>query len=123
MYPCVTVLGQPNPQLPLAQCCRNPYHWTVLRRPLRAAVPSIILCVKMRDRRAPQRRGSPHSGEGKNGRSLLITTEWRGYKKILLVEFQDIYNPDLQNLFRPNRVILRGVLPLGTQIPRGTWEF
>src|SRR5579859_3194408 len=90
------------------------YHWTVLRSPLRAAVPSIILCVKMRDHQAPQRRGSPHSGEGKNGWSLLIMTERRGYKKIPLVEFQDIYKTDLQNSFRPNRVILCGVLPLGT---------
>jgi len=36
------------------------------------------------------------------------------------VEFKDIYKTDLQNLFRPNRVILRGVLPLVTQIPTGT---
>jgi len=96
------------------------YHWTVLRRPLRATVPSIILCVKKWNRLAPQRRGSPHSGEGQNGRFHLITTEGRGYKKIPLVEFQDIHKTDLQNLFRPNWVILRGVLPLVTQIPSGT---
>src|ERR1700729_2951287 len=63
------------------------YHWTLLRRPLRAAVPSIILCVKNWNRRAPQRRGSPHSGEGQNGRFRLITIERRGYKKIPLVGF------------------------------------
>ena len=74
----------------------------------------------MRDRRAPQRGGSPHSGEGKNGRSLPIETERRGYKKIPLVEFEDLYKTDLQDSFRPNRVILRGVLPLVTQIPSGT---
>ena len=71
------------------------YHWTRWRRGLRTAVPSIILCVKMRDRRAPQRRGSPHSGEGQNGRSHLITAQRRGYKKIPLVGFQDIYKTDL----------------------------
>jgi len=61
-----------------------------------------------------------HSGEGKSGRVHLIKTERRGYKKIPLVGFQDIYKTDLENSFRPNRVILRGVLPLGTQIPSGT---
>src|SRR5579859_1995161 len=96
------------------------YHWTLLPRPLGATGPSIILCVKKWSRPAPQPRGSSHSPEGKNRRVHLIKTERRGYKKILLVEFQDIYKSDLQNLFRPNRVILRGVLPLGTQIPRGT---
>jgi len=49
-----------------------------------------------------------------------MKTERRGYKKIPLVEFEDIYKTDLQNSFRPNRVILRGVLPLVTQIPSGT---
>ena len=96
------------------------YHWTLLRRGLRAAVPSIILCVIMRDRRAPQRRGSPHSGEGKNGRSHLITAEWRGYEKIPVVGFQDIYKPDLQNSFQVDRSNLRGVSHVVTQIPSGT---
>ena len=36
------------------------------------------------------------------------------------MEFQDIYKTDLQNLFRPNRVNLRGVLTLVTQIPART---
>jgi hypothetical protein len=49
---------------------------------------SIILGVKMRDRPAPQRGGSPHSGEGKNGRVHLIKTERRGYKKIPLRSFK-----------------------------------
>jgi hypothetical protein len=96
------------------------YHWTLLRGPPGAEVSSIILCVKMRDLPAPQRGGSSHSGEGKNGRSHLIKSERRGYKKIPLVEFEDIYKADLQNLFRPNRVILCGVLPLVTQIPTRT---
>ena len=67
------------------------YHWTLLRGPPRAGGPSIILCVKKWSPRAPQRGGSPHSGEGKNGGSHLITAERRGYKKIPLVGFQDIY--------------------------------
>src|ERR1700733_177224 len=71
------------------------YHWTFLRRGLRAQVPSIIVGVKKWNLPAPQRRGSPHSGEGKNGRFHLITTERRGYKKIPLVGFQDIYKTDL----------------------------
>jgi len=96
------------------------YHWTEQRRPLRATGPSIILCVKKWARRAPQRRGSPHSGEGKNGRVRLITAERRGHKKIPLVEFEDIYTTDLQNSFRPDRAKLRGVSPLVTQIPSGT---
>src|SRR5579859_2583021 len=99
------------------------YHWTLLRRGLRAKGPSIILCVKKWSLPAPQRRGSSHSGEGKNGRVHLIKTERRGYKKIPLVGFQDIYKTDLENLFRLNRVILRGVLPLRTQIPSRTLEF
>jgi hypothetical protein len=96
------------------------YHWTLLRRPLCREVPSIILCVKKWNLPAPQRRGSSHSGEGQNGRFHLITAERRSYKKIPLVEFQHIYKTDLQNSFRPNRVSLRGVLPLVTQIPSGT---
>jgi hypothetical protein len=39
------------------------------------------------------------------------------------VEFEDIYKTDLQNSFRPNRVILRGVLTLVTQIMSQIWEF
>ena len=35
----------------------NIYHWTLLRRPLRAEVPSIILCVKKWNLPGPQRRG------------------------------------------------------------------
>jgi hypothetical protein len=92
------------------------YHWTLLRRGLRATGPSIILCVKKWARRAPQRRGSPHSGEGKNGRVRLITIERRGYKKIPLVGFQDLYKTDLQNSFRANRTILRGFPAVVTQI-------
>ena len=42
------------------------YHWTLLRRPLRAGTPSIILYAFHWRTQAPQRRGSPHSGEGKN---------------------------------------------------------
>ena len=74
---------------------RYNYHWTRWRRGLRAGGPSIILCVKKWAPRAPQRRGSPHSGEGQNGGSHLITAERRGYKKIPLVGFQDIYKTDL----------------------------
>jgi hypothetical protein len=92
------------------------YHWTLLRRPLRAKGPSIILCAKKWSLRAPQRRGSSHSGEGKNGRVQPITTERRGYKKIPLVGFQDLYKTDLQNSFRVNRVILRGFPAVVTQI-------
>ena len=99
---------------------RNVYHWTLLRGPPRARVPSINLCVKKWNPRAPQRGGSSHSGEGQNRGFHLMKTERRGYKKIPLVEFEDIYKTDLQNSFRPNRVILRGVLPLVTQIPSGT---
>src|SRR5579859_6614742 len=57
----------------MVACLRHEgYHWTLLRGPPRAEVPSIILCVKRRDLPAPQRGGSSHSGEGKNGRSQLI---------------------------------------------------
>ena len=66
----------------------TPYHWTLLRGPPRAEVPSIILCVKKWNLPAPQRGGSSHSGEGKNGRFHLIKTERRGYKNILLVELK-----------------------------------
>src|SRR5271155_2954752 len=96
------------------------YHWTLLRRGLRATVPSIILCAKKWNRRAPQRRGVPHSGEGKNRRFHLIKPERRGYKKIPLVGFQDIYKTDLQNSFRVDRAKLRGVSCVVTQIPSGT---
>ena len=65
---------------------------------------------------APQRGGSSHSGEGKNGRFHLITPERRVYKKIPLVGFQDLYKTDLQNSFRVNRVILRGFPAVVTQI-------
>ena len=82
--------------------------------------PSIILCVKKWSFPTPQQRGSSHSREGKNGKDHLIKAERRGYKKIPLVEFEDLYKTDLQDSFRPNRVILRGVLPLVTQIPSGT---
>src|SRR5271155_3719060 len=88
---------------------RFSYHWTLLRGPPRAGGPSIILCVKKWSPRAPQRGGSPHSGEGKNGGSHLITAERRGYKKIPLVGFQDIYKTDLQNSFRVDRAKLRAV--------------
>src|SRR5271168_1589435 len=98
----------------------NAYHWTHLRRGLRTTVPSIILCVKKWNRRGPQRRGSPHSGEGKNRRFHLIKPERRGYKKIPLVGFQDIYKTDLQNSFRVDRAKLRGVSRVVTQIPSGT---
>src|SRR5271154_2798919 len=82
--------------------------------------PSIILCVKKWSPRAPQRGGSPHSGEGKNGGSHLITAERRGYKKIPLVGYQDIYKTDLQNSFRVDRAKLRAVSRVVTQIPSGT---
>src|SRR5579859_1903209 len=98
----------------------NHYHWTLLRRPLRAEVPSIILCVKKWNLPGPQQRGYSHSGEGKNGRFHLIKAEQRGYKKIPFMEFEDIYKADLQNSFRLNRVILCGVLTLVTQIPTRT---
>src|SRR5271170_5432700 len=65
---------------------------------------------------AAQRGGSSHSGEGKNGRVQLITTERRGYKKIPVLGFQGLYKTDLQNSFRANRVILRGFLAVVTQI-------
>src|SRR5579859_7116041 len=96
------------------------YHWTLLWGPPRAKVPSIILCVKKWNLPAPQRGGSSHSGEGQNRRFHLIKTERRGYKKIPLVEFEDIYKADLEKKFRLNRVILRGVLILVRQIPTGT---
>jgi hypothetical protein len=92
------------------------YLWTHWRRGLRAHTPSIILCVQNQRMRAPQRRGSPHSGEGKKCIRRPFMMERRGYKKIPLVGFQDIYKTDLQNSFRPNRVILRGVAALVTQI-------
>src|SRR5271155_1594781 len=72
--------------------CGEVYHWTHLPRPLGAKGPSIILCVKKWSLPAPQPRGSSHSPEGKNGRVQLITTDRRGYKKILLVGFKDIYD-------------------------------
>src|SRR5277367_3154295 len=97
-----------------------PYHWTHLPRPLGATVPSIILCVKKWNRPAPQPRGSSHSLEGKNGRFRLITTERRGYKKIPLVGFQDIYKTDPQNSSRVDRAKLRGVSRVVTQVPSGT---
>jgi len=50
-------------------------------------------------------------------------TERGGYKKIPLVEFKDIYKTDLQNLFRPNPIIFRGVLTVVTQISTRTWAF
>ena len=93
----------------------NIYLWTLWRRGLRAQGPSIILAVKKWSLAAPQRRGSSHNGEGKNAKDRLVKPERRGYKKIPLVGFQDIYKTDLQNLFRPNRAILRGVVALVTQ--------
>ena len=95
---------------------RRAYHWTLLRRDLHAKGPSIILCVKKWNLPAPQRGGSSHSGEGKNGRFHLITPERRVYKKIPLVGFQDLYKTDLQNSFRANRTILRGFPAVVTQI-------
>jgi len=76
--------------------------------------------VKKWSPQAIQWRGSPYSGEGKDGRAQLITTEWRGYKKIPLVGFQNIYNTDLQNSFRVNRSKLCGVSRVVTQIPSRT---
>ena len=99
------------------------YHWTLLRGPPRAEVPSIILCVKKWNLPAPQRGGSSHSGEGKNGRFHLITPERRVYKKIPLVGFQDLYKTDLQNSFRANRAILRGFPAVVTQILAPFWDF
>ena len=52
-----------------------------------------------------------------------MKTEWRGYKKIPLVEFEDIYKADLQHSFRANRINLRGVLTLVTQILSLIWGF
>jgi len=46
--------------------------------------------------------------------------ERRGYKKIPLVEFQDIYKTDLKNSFRVNRTKLGGASRVVTQIPSGT---
>src|SRR5271154_3993231 len=96
------------------------YHWTHLPRPLGATVPSIILCVKKWNRPAPQPRGSSHSPEGQNGRFRLITIERRGYKKIPLVGFQDIYKTDRHNSFRVDRAKLRGVSSVVTQVPSWT---
>ena len=105
-------------------CCRAHqgllYHWTRWRRGLRAQGPSIILCVKKWSFQVPQRRGSSHSGEGKNAKDRLINPERRGYKKIPLVGFQDMYKTDLQNSFGVDRAKLRGVSPVVTQIPSGT---
>jgi len=67
------------------------YHWTLLRRPLRADSPSIILCVFGRTIFGPQRRGSPHSGEGHFADSPPRTAEPWHTNKNALVEFQDIY--------------------------------
>ena len=99
------------------------YHWTFLRRGLRAPSPSIILCVKKGTSFVPQRRGYSHSGEGKNGLVRHFTVERRGYEKIPVVEFKDGYKTDLQNSFRVNRIILRGVLTLVTQILSRIWWF
>jgi hypothetical protein len=99
------------------------YHWTLLRGPPRAGGPSIILCVKKWAPRVPQRGGSPHSGEGQNGGSQPITTERRGYRKIPLVGFKDLYKTDLQNSFRANRAILRGFPAVVTQILAPFWDF
>src|SRR5271170_207082 len=93
-----------------------PYHWTPQRRGLRAQGPSIILCAKKRSFQVPQRRGSPHSGEGKNGKDRLITAKRRGYGKFPVVGIQDLYKTDLQNSFRVIRIILRGVPGVVTQI-------
>src|SRR5271154_4504620 len=92
------------------------YHWTPQRRGLRAQGPSIILCAKKRSFQVPQRRGSPHSGEGKNGKDRLITAKRRGYGKFPVVGIQDLYKTDLQNSFRVIRIILRGVPGVVTQI-------
>src|SRR5271155_4024963 len=92
------------------------YHWTPQRRGLRAQGPSIILCAKKRSFQVPQRRGSPHSGEGKNGKDRLITAKRRGYGKFPVVGIQDLYKTDLQNSFRVIRIILRGVPSVVTQI-------
>jgi hypothetical protein len=99
------------------------YLWTHWPRPLGATVPSIILYVKRWNRPAPQPRGSSHSPEGKNGRFRLITTERRGYKKIPLVGFQDIYKIDSETSFWPNRARIRGVLHVVTQISGWTLNF
>jgi hypothetical protein len=100
---------------------KTDYHWTFLRRGLRAPSPSIILCVKKGTSFVPQRRGYSHSGEGKNGLVRHFTVERRGYEKIPVVEFKDGYKTDLQNSFRVNRIILRGVLTLVTQILSRIW--
>jgi hypothetical protein len=119
-----------NPRIPTATSYPNnhgsateTYHWTLLRRGLRAKGPSIILCAKKWSLPAPQRRGSPHSGEGKNGRDQPITTERSSYKKIPLVGFQDLYKTDSQNLFRANRATLRGFPAVVTQILGPIWGF
>src|SRR5271170_3796509 len=96
------------------------YHWTPQRRGLRAEAPSIILCVNQQRLPAPQRRGYSHSGEGILRRRWLFMKERRGYKKIPLVEFQDIYKTDLKNSFRVNRTKLGGASRVVTQIPSGT---
>src|SRR5271154_2084676 len=119
------VMGGDNKKTPGSQkrgadFPNSAYPWPLLRRGLRATVPSIILCAKKWNRRAPQRRGSPHSGEGKNRRFHLIKPERRGYKKIPLVEFQDIYKTDLKNSFRVDRTKLGGASRVVTQIPSGT---
>ena len=67
------------------------YHWTLLWGPPHTKVSSIILCVKKWNPHTPQWGRSSHSGEGQNGGFHFIKTEWRGYKKIPLVGFQDIY--------------------------------
>jgi hypothetical protein len=117
-------ISRPGGLSTISQTCHAiTYLWTHWRRGLRAQTPSIILCVKNGSLRAPQRRGSPHSGEGEKCRLLPFIVERRGYKKIPLVGFQDIYKTDLQNSFRPNRAILRGVAALVTQISGWTLDF
>jgi len=49
--------------------------------------------------------------------------ERRSYKKIPLVEFEDVYCSDFQNSFWPNRAKIRGILRLVTQISGWTLNF
>ena len=68
--------------------------------------PSIILYGKKWSILFPQRRGSSHSGEGKNSILWPFMMERRGYKKIPLVGFQDIHNIYVLRLQSPKKANL-----------------
>ena len=120
---CIEALTTIPPANPSGLSHKFLYHWTLLWRPLCAGTPSNILCVFCWRTQAPQRRGQPHSGEGQNWVRQQIVLERRGYKKILLLGFQDIYKMDSRHSFQPDWSKIHRVSSPGTQIPNGTWAF